>query len=253
MGLADIGILKVFEREKIPIDMISGTSIGAIIAGFWAAGFNSKDLENIFRKQTGKFSMFGLIDLVYPKSGFIKGKKIENFLKKYLGTKTFYDTKLPLKIIACDLVNRQEVVLDKGSLTSAIRASIAIPGVIQPLELDGRILVDGGIVNPVPTDVLIQSGASKIISVNSLPGPVASKNLRKIRFKAGIFDTIVISIQATEFIIGERSCEDSDIALRPILDEVEWFEFSEIDRLIKLGEETAEQFLPQIRQLSLDQ
>ncbi|MDP3731702.1 MAG: patatin-like phospholipase family protein [Candidatus Omnitrophota bacterium] len=249
MGLADIGILKVFEREKIPIDIISGTSIGGMIASFWAAGYSSNEIEKIFKKYCKKINLIKLLDFVFPKRGFIKGKNIEKFLRRYLGGKTFYDLKMPLKIIACDLVNRTELIIDKGSIVTAIRASIATPGVFEPVEINKRMIVDGGILNPLPTNVLIQYGVSKVISVNTLPGPASSSNLRKTKHQLGIFDSIVISIQATEYIIAEKSCENSDITLRPILDDINWFDFYRIDRLIKRGEEEAEKFLPKIKQL----
>ncbi|MDD5439612.1 MAG: cyclic nucleotide-binding and patatin-like phospholipase domain-containing protein, partial [Candidatus Omnitrophica bacterium] len=123
LGLAEIGILSVFEEEKIPVDFIAGTSMGALIAGFWAAGFNSREIEKICGSINTVARALKLVDITVPKQGFISGKKVRDFLTTYLGNKTFHDVRMPLRIVACDIRKREEVVISSGKLVDAIMAS----------------------------------------------------------------------------------------------------------------------------------
>ncbi|MFA4888129.1 MAG: patatin-like phospholipase family protein [Candidatus Omnitrophota bacterium] len=185
-GFCHIGVLKVIEEEKIPVDIITGSSIGALIAAFWAAGYSSKEIEAII---SGEFKepkhIWSLIDLTVPFLGFIKGNKLLKFLKKYLGNKTFYDTRLPLKVIASDVKRKEPRVIDKGLLVDAVLASCSMPGVFAPFRFSRQanlsgggippfagkeeMLFDGGVSSPLPTEVLFKLGVKKIIAVNVTP------------------------------------------------------------------------------------
>jgi len=248
MGLAHIGVLKTLEEEKIPVDVIAGTSMGAFVATLWAAGYTSKEIEQIASKFKSKLKSLSLADFTLPVRGLIKGKVIRNILKSYLGAKTFYNTKLPLKVVACDIKNRREVVIDKGSLVDAVMASIAIPGVFEPMEcLENLSLVDGGIVNPVPVSVLSRMGIKKIIAVNVLPSP--EDIIRKTTGKPNIYDAIVNSFQAMEYTMAEYSCQHADIYLHPIAKYADWFEFYKGELFIKTGRKHAKLVVPKIKEL----
>jgi len=127
-------------------------------------------------------------------------------------------------------------------------ASISIPGVFEPVVINGRNLVDGGIINPLPTSVLMKAGIAKIIAVNTLP---SAEDIQKSKKKvSNIFDIIVNSIQASEYLLAETSCQDADIAMHPILSKVDWYEFYENPSIIKRGEEEALRYLSRLKELS---
>ena len=247
MGLAHIGVLKVLEREKIPIDLVAGTSIGALIAALWAVGVNAAEIERFTKGFKSKLKTLSSIDPTLPVRGLIKGRGIRRALKHYLGNKTFFDVKLPLKIVACDIKRRREYVIDRGNLLDAVMASIAIPGVIEPVEYKGLQLVDGGIVNPIPVNVLTRAGIKRIIAVNALPSP--EDIVRRERKKLNIYDIIVNSFQAMEFTIATNSCQQADVYLNPIPEIADWYEFYKAHTFIKAGEDQAKIALGKIKSL----
>lgn len=166
-GYAHVGVLKVLEEEGIKPDIIVGASMGALIGGFYAAGFNSKKLEQICVKIDKKKKKW-LFKLHISKKGFVDGKNVIKYLKPYLGAKKIEE--LPIKFIAIstDIENRSEIIIDKGNLIQAIRSAISIPVVFMPHNYAGRVLIDGGFVNPLPITVAQKFGAKKIIAVNVL-------------------------------------------------------------------------------------
>jgi len=280
LGFVHIGVLKVLEREKIPIDIIVGSSIGAVIAALWAIDKSSKEVENIAIGFRNKLSLLKLIDPIMPKSGLIGGRGAMNILKRHLGRKTFQDVAMPLKIIACDINRREVVVLDEGNLQDAVRASIAIPGIFKPVKCGEKILVDGGILEPVPVGTLVRMGTNKIIAVNPLPGPEdvikrlgrtkrqAEENMKKsfmeapanyIRcrilkfleriFMPNIFDVMVNTILSMEYEMAEVACQQADIVIHPRIASANWYEFFNADELIRIGEREAERLLPKIKDL----
>lgn len=280
-GLAHIGVLKVLEREKIPVDVIAGSSIGAMIASFWAAGKSAKEMEDIALEYTKTFRLISLIDIApIPHLGFIKGRKVFKFLKSILKNKTFYDTHLPLKIVSSNLNTHQIAVLEEGNLAEAVRASLSVPGIFQPVRRDGLFLIDGGVLEPVPVKVLSDSGLNKIIAVNVLPSPeLVLKRYLEIKeaqarlkhivaqrdqitrlffylkqkisrwFSPNIFDVIVQSMQAMEYELAKDACRYADITITPVIDTLDWMDFKDAKRLIRRGEEATEKLLPQIKKL----
>jgi len=133
-GFCHIGVLKVIEEEKIPVDIIAGSSIGSLIASLWATGKNSSEILEIMSEFKEPKHIWGLVDFTIPQLGFLKGNKLHKFLKKHLGDKTFYDVRLPLKIIASDVKRKEPRILDKGLLIDAVMASCAMPGVFKPFR-----------------------------------------------------------------------------------------------------------------------
>tara|TARA_Y100000310_G_scaffold293020_1_gene322288 strand:+ start:13597 stop:14580 length:984 start_codon:yes stop_codon:yes gene_type:complete len=161
-GISHIGILKVLEKEKIPIDYIAGTSIGSLIGAFYASGIPINEIEKIMK--TTKWRK--LVDFTTPKTGFITGKKIENRIKEIVENKNFEDLDIPLSIVSTELNRGEKVIFKHGNLTKAIRASISIPGVFEPVIDKNSTYADGSMVDPIPVDVLKDMGADIIIAVD---------------------------------------------------------------------------------------
>jgi NTE family protein len=248
LSMAHIGILKVIEKENIPIDIVVGTSMGAVIGALWASGKSGSDMERIMGAFKKKIQTFRMIDLTFPSKGVLKGREVKRFLVSFFGKTTFRDLRMPFKVVCCDIETREEVVLEDGSLADAVMASVAIPGAFEPVMIGGRMLVDGGIINPLATSVLMKRGVSKIIAVNTLPSP---EDIQQSKKKVtNILDIIVNTLQASEYLLAEMSCQDVDIAMHPILPTVDWYEFYEYPRVIERGVQEALKFLPQLRELA---
>ncbi len=280
LGVAHIGVLRVLEKENIPIDIVVGSSMGSIIASLWAIGKDAAEIEKIARDFEKKRNLWTLFDPVVPISGLMGGRAIRYWLHKYIGGRTFYSTRIPLKVIAYDLIRREELVIESGSLVDAIRKSIAIPGVIEPVREKDRLIIDGGVLNPLPTNVLTSRNIKKIIAVNVLQSPhdvsesfalEKDRELKKERipfrtapfqflgyrilrvllgpFKHNISDIIVRTLQATEYVLAEQSAQQADVVIHPDLVGINWFELYKVDELIKRGEDATRKALPEIKKL----
>lgn len=281
-GLAHIGVIKVLEKENIPIDVVATASMGAVVGALWAAGLNSSKLERVaLELNNNKKKVFHLlVDPVFPKLSFFGGRSIRRLLEKYIGKKTFEDARFPLKVVACNLTKREKVVYDSGNICDAVMASLALPGIFSPAKINGDLLIDGGIIEPVPIGTLLQMGIKKIIAVNVFPSPEdiargyelnlkrAEEEKKKAKAKGffarvmynigtrinkiffpNVFDIIVNSIQVMEYVIAERDCMMMDVVLRPASPGVDWFELFKAEELIKVGVEETNNALPQIKAL----
>ncbi|MDP2654643.1 MAG: patatin-like phospholipase family protein [Candidatus Omnitrophota bacterium] len=280
LGVAHVGVLKVLEEEKIPIDIVVGSSMGALLGSFWAIGKSADELEALAREFEPGWRMWKLHHPILPIRGLVGGGAIARWLKKTLGDRTFFDTRVPLKIVAYDLAQRQELVIESGKIIDAVRKSIAIPGVIPPVQEDGRVIIDGGVLNPLPTNVLVQMGINRIIAVNVLQSPAHvikgyeleqqllqrndrvrflqspgeflshrfQKGLAKI-FTPNIADIIVRTLQATEYETAIRSAQAANVVIHPNLESVKWFELYRVDDLLKSGREAALNALNEIKAL----
>ncbi|RLF31312.1 MAG: hypothetical protein DRN07_07465, partial [Thermoplasmata archaeon] len=144
-GLAHIGVLKVLEREDIPVDFLAGTSMGGIIAAAYAAGLSIEYIEKEALRMGRLRNLITLMDRSLPRLGLFEGQKVQEYLAGHLGDITFDELKIPLALVAVDLETGEEVVLRKGRVVDAVRATISLPGVFAPYRLDGRLLVDGGV------------------------------------------------------------------------------------------------------------
>ncbi|MCU0651481.1 MAG: patatin-like phospholipase family protein [Candidatus Omnitrophica bacterium] len=274
-GFCHIGVLKVFEEENIPVDVISGSSMGAIIASLWATGRRADEIMEITREFKEPKQIWGLIDLTLPFLGLIKGNKLYNFLKRYFGNKTFYDVRLPLKIVASNIRKKEPQVIEKGLLVDALMASCSMPGVFRPFRLKEEILFDGGVIHPLPTEPLFNMGVKKIIAVNVTPtredifrqreklemqftsskadaGNKQRPNLRdyfKNMLKANILESVFSSIEFMQSELAQREGELADIVLHPDTTGMHWLELSRAGEFAKRGEEETRRNLEKIWKL----
>ncbi len=274
-GFCHIGVLKVFEEENIPIDVISGASVGSVVASLWATGRSASEILEITKEFKSQKYVWNLVDLTFPSVGFIKGNRLYAFLKKYLGSKTFQDVRLPLKIVASDIRRKESRVFDKGLLIDAIMASCAMPGVFHPFQLSGEILLDGGIINPLPTEVLFKMGVKKIIAVNVTPSRediireyekikaqlsssasgVKKKpwfDLRRFvhdRLRTNIIDIVFSSIEVMQAEMAQKEAELADIVLHPDTQGLHWLELHRAVEFAQRGEEEARRMVDKITQI----
>jgi len=253
-GLCHIGVLKVFEEQKIPVDIISGSSIGAVIGSLWAIGKSADEILEIAKTFTRPNVLFSLVDFTFPYLGFIKGRKLYRFLNKYLGDKTFQDVKLPLKIIATDIKRKEAVVIEQGRLLDAVMASSAIPGVLCPFKKLEDFLVNGGIFYPLPTEILTASGTKKIIAVNVTPSredilKESAEFLNRKYKKNNILKLIFGSIEVMQSQIADKEAQYADVVLHPDVSNIGWTEFNKVKELAKRGETEARRNLDKIWKL----
>jgi len=280
LGFAHIGVLKVLERERIPVDMIAGSSMGALIAAFYATGRSAADCEAIALKMN-KLNLSSKIDMSFlPIRGLIKGRRFEKYFEEYLHEATFENTKIPLTIVSMSLNSRREIIMQNGLISQAVRASVAIPGVFHPMVIDGDTLVDGGIIDPLPIRPLAEMGANKIIAVDVLPtsadvlekrrwkdelekrmdAKMKNKNIfartayntRKAMQEAlspNMLDIIVNSIQTMEHEMAEALSAEADILIRPSMPLSNWTEFHKAKEIIEQGERAAEAKVEELKAL----
>ena len=165
-GLAHIGVLKALERANIQIDYLAGTSMGGLIAAVYAAGLPPAEIESIALEYRKTRKLLKLADPTIPRQGLFHGKQIHVFFEEHLQDHKFSDLRIPLTLVAVDLNSRKEVHLNEGSVADAVRATVSIPGVFTPIERDGQRLVDGGLLNNLPVDIVREMGADIVLAVD---------------------------------------------------------------------------------------
>jgi len=169
-GAAHVGVLKVLEREGIKVSAIAGSSIGAMVGGAYAAGIPLSRIEEEWMT-TSRTRLFRSFLPTFPRAGLSSGAGLRRYLREILGDVRIEELPIPFAAVATDLDTGEPVVLRKGPLVEAIRASTAIPGIFQPGRWEGRLLVDGGLVEPLPIRVCRELGADIVIAVDTNPAP----------------------------------------------------------------------------------
>ena len=175
-GLAHIGVIQALEERGVQVSIVAGTSMGAFVGSVYASG-NLQRLKRDFLAFDWK-SIARLMDPVFPRSGLIDGQKVAAFMEDYASHQMIEDLPMKFCAVATDLLTGAEAVLDSGGLSEAVRASIAVPGLLTPVRRNGQILVDGGLVNPVPVSVVRSMGAERIIAVDVSHDVLASRLAR---------------------------------------------------------------------------
>jgi len=164
-GLAHIGVLKYLEENSIDVGWIAGSSIGALVGAAYAAGISSHEMTQIIEHLDWKF-MVKHFSPTFATRGMVSGHSLTSFFHSLFGDVKIEDLKIPFRTIATDIHTGERVVISKGSLVDAVRASISIPVVFQPINIAQHALVDGGLVDPVPVEIVRQMGATIVIAVS---------------------------------------------------------------------------------------
>ncbi|MCK9615437.1 MAG: patatin-like phospholipase family protein [Candidatus Omnitrophica bacterium] len=235
-GFAHIGVLRVLEENHIPIDIICGSSIGSVIASLWALGKTPDEIEKFMIEFAKKLNLFSVRGFSFPFKGLWRAKYLENILKKVFKDKTFYDLKHPLKVVVFDFLRKEAKILEDGPLYKAVAASCALPGVFEPINFKNRMLLDGGVLNPLPTKVLLNYGADKIIAVNVTPSQEEIIEEYDKKNKFHILDFIFGSIETMQRQFIEQAVTVADCVIHPNFGTLRWLEFEKVQDFIKKGE-----------------
>jgi NTE family protein len=268
-GLAHVGVLMVLERERIPIDLIVGTSIGALVGGAYASGMSPDELQKrvesylnspefqssamkafetahakgelrlTARIQTYLRNTFYLIQAMF-KPGILPNEDFQTTINYFIPDIQIEETRIPFRAVATDLVSGKEITFSEGSLRQAVMASCAVPGAIAPLKEGERLLSDGGIISLVPSFVARQEGADIVIAV-AVGRDTRSEELR----------SVVDVYQRVNEIMSEKlknyELANADVVILPEVGDLHWSDFSEATNLIDAGEKAAREKLDDIR------
>jgi NTE family protein len=256
-GLAHIGVLKVLERENIPVAYIAGTSMGGIIAAMYAAGWDAGSLEHEALRMTAIRELIKLVDIRPPRRGLLAGQNVREYLAQFIGPElSFEDLKIATALKAVDLNTGQQVDLKSGNLLDAVLATSAFPGVFPHVEIGDHYLVDGGILNNLPLDLIDQMGAGKIVAVDVSPrypegGSAGSPPMmgHLPTLAQDVYRTVMLMLHT----ITEARIETypPDVLLAP---EIPWdigifSGFPRADEIIQAGESAAEERLSELKAL----
>jgi len=253
-GLAHIGVLKVLAREGIPVDCLTGTSMGGVIAAAYAAGMSPAEIESEALATTRWRNLASLADLSLPRQGLFRGNRLLAYFERHFGQRTFADLDLPLALVAVDLNTGQEIILREGPVALAVRATVALPGLLAPVEVDGRRLADGGLLNNLLADVARQIGAEVVIAVDLSPrrGEIWLNHIRWA--PEGVADTLHVlgdSVGVMVSAANEQKLEQArpEVLIRPAIPAGvnALAGYNRAAELIAAGERAAEAALPEIR------
>lgn len=267
-GYAHLGVIRTLQKHQIPIDIVVGTSMGAVIGGAFACGVDLDKLERVL-KNLDLNKLLGIPDNTLRNVEGLVGrtaseylfkkvdwrnvepahtKKLFEFFYVFAGDKEFKDLKIPFATVAADIDTGEEVILKEGKVYQAIAASAAIPGIHYPVKLNKRFLVDGGIVNKVPIDVAVELGADVIIAVD-VSTPLLSRVETSI-------DTLMQASAITSHTLthlklaqAKQALGNRLFVLRPAIETVRMLQLKQLDLPIKAGEQEAERYIEQIKAL----
>lgn len=277
-GFAHIGVIQVLEEHGLQVDVVAGSSMGAYVGALWAHGCDGRELEKLARDLETRWAFLSLIDPTFPPHrGFMRGLAVKNRLMQTIGHERFSDLARPLRVIAANLATLERVVFSSGEVATAVHASTAVPGICVPLTIDGETYTDGGIVDPLPVDVLREMGVARVIAVNVIPTPerirhgieaelelARQKHKPRRKFfgrfqladrqvnyfaRGSMLDILLRSVQSGQIRMAETSCLQADVVLRPDIYDDRWLDYRRPGKFIALGRQAAERHLEEITSL----
>ena len=277
-GLAHVGVLKVLERERIPVDVIAGTSMGAIVGGLYASGLSAKEVErevekldwdNVFasrverrelsqRRKEQDFEVSPLIEVgigadgVKAPLGSLSSRILESHLRRLTlsanQVQSFDQLPTPFRAVATDMESGQAVILKDGDLATALRSSMSVPGIFAPIEVDGRILGDGGLVNNTPVDVARAMGAERLIVVN-IGTPLSKRDT--LTTLTGVTAQMINILTEQNVQQSLKTLKPEDVLIAPTLEGLSSADFNRAREFMALGELQAEAMVLRMQDLKL--
>ncbi|MGK2286934.1 patatin-like phospholipase family protein [Pedomonas sp. V897] len=254
LGWAHIGVVRTLVERGVRIDAVAGTSIGAVVAACLAAD-KLDALEDLARSATA-LTVLRYLDVSF-RGGVLGGRTIERQLRRHFGNLRLEDLALPCATVAADLISGAEVVLRDGPVVEAVRASLAIPGIFKPVLRDGRMLADGGLVNPVPVSAARQLSACPVVAVN-LQGDYVNR-AAAAGFRRAAGTTRISAIRTTRASLGlllsslanhVLTANPADVVITPAIGHIEVGDFTRAEELIQAGRRATETAWPQISALA---
>jgi NTE family protein len=235
-GMAHIGVLRVLEREGIPVSWIAGVSAGSIVGAIYAAGADAKELTGVARSM--KFR--DVAGWRPGRLGLADSERMEAFLRRVLKVHRFENMKTPLAVVATDLRSGDPVVFHtEGEVFTAVRASCAYPGLFHPVRYGERYLVDGAMSMEVPARALRELGVANVVSVALAHAPVSAE-------PSSMFSVVNRCFQIMQRRTEQHWREHSDVVIAPEVSAVTWDDFTSVEKLIAAGEKAAESALPRL-------
>jgi NTE family protein len=234
-GVAHIGALQVLEREGIRPAVVSGVSAGSAVGAIYCAGHGPDQLEQIVRGLRWSH----MARLAARRLSLFDTRRLEDYVDELVGGRTFAELPLPFVAVAVDVLTSEIVALHDGPVARAVRASCAIPGLFSPVELDGRLLVDGGVLNNVPVSVLRDTGAEYVIAIDVVP-PIIKHRRPRSPLEMG-------AIGLSMLIAGHSEWDQADLPIRPDIAHLSLVDFKDVPELLQRGREAMEAALPALR------
>jgi NTE family protein len=236
-GLAHIGVLKVLEEEGLAAEFVAGTSVGSLIGALYCCGYGWRQLHELAR--TTDWS--DLVTFTVPRLGLVNARKLEHLVDRLAGGRTLEQLPIPFRAVAVDITAGEEVVLAQGSVSQAVRASASIPGIFEPVRWEGRLLVDGGLLNNVPSDVVRDMGADVVLAVN------LSGERVKSRPPDNILDVLLYSLEVLIYGQGQRGTAAADVPVVPDLAGFSYRNLGRLKEMVERGELAMRAALPALR------
>jgi NTE family protein len=236
-GIAHVGVLRALNDNGIPIDVIAGTSVGALIAAAYASGSTTWEMER--QGAATRFRDFGRWTI--SRMGMASNERLEDFLRKFTLLHRFEDMKIPLGIVATDLLTGASAYFTKGEIGPALRASCAYPGLFLPIDIDDRVVVDGFLTESVPAVCARKMGAQVVISVNLEPGLLQSRPRNTI-------EVISRSFSILQTTAHQPWRDATDVLIEPDVHDILWDEFVRTPELVAAGVSATKAALPKIRE-----
>ncbi|MEI8175685.1 MAG: patatin-like phospholipase family protein [Candidatus Omnitrophota bacterium] len=238
-GLAHLGAIKVFKEEGITFDLIVGSSIGSLVGAVYALDCPLDEILKIALRTSAN----DIIDVTLSRMGLVEGNKLEALIRAAVGGRTFADVKIPLAIATVDIETGEEVCFTSGDLVKVIKASCSLPGIFKPVEIDGRLLMDGGIKHHLPTGIAKKIGADHTVAID------VGFCVKKAKI-ANMFGIIMQSIQILGQELSQHQSGEADLLIRPDLGEdMDQMAFDKASYIISKGEEAARAAVPQLKKL----
>ena len=234
-GFAHIGVLKVLESQKVPINMIVGTSSGSFVGSLYAFGFDAYTVQKIGMA----LNKSDVAELTVPDNGFVKGDKIRDFINMQLRNTVMEKLRIPFYAVATNLRNGEPTIFATGNTGMAVQASCAVPGIFQPASFAGTSYVDGGVVDPLAVDVARHYGADVVIAVD-ITSAIGNA------IPVGAMDTIMKSIEIMYNKISQIPISKADVVIKPKVGFVGAADFDHRNEAIMEGEKAAWAAMPQI-------
>jgi len=258
-GFAHIGVLQALEEAGIAVDYLAGASMGGVIAAAYAAGLSPQKVAEIAINNSTMRKMLRLASPGIPHNGLFRGEQLLEFFRKHLHDADFADLHIPLTLVAVDLNSGQEVHLNEGSVAEAVRATVSVPGLLTPVKIGNRRLVDGGLLNNMPVDVVRAMGADVVLAVDVnavIIGAPFWQNLAENRLLGNaIGGTISVLVDSLTLVIRrQNACKfqeyPPDFLIQPAIDSsVNLLSgYDQASDIIAIGHEAAQPFLPSLRE-----